>query len=111
MKVTVFAVAAACLLVSGTAFASEELATKNNCIMCHKVAEKGVGPSMTDIAGKYKDDAEGAAKIEKAIKEGSQKAWGENSMMAPQAAVSADDAKAITTWILSLAAAPAGEAK
>ena len=107
MKVAVFAVAAACLLVSGAAFASEELATKNNCTMCHKMDTKGVGPSMKDIAGKLKGDADGAKKIEDVIKNGSKGAWGENSMMAPQAAVSADDAKAIATWILSLA----GDAK
>lgn len=108
MKVAVLGFAVACLLVSGSAFASEEVAKKNNCLTCHQIDKKGMGPSMKEIGAKYKADADGAKKIETAIKEGSKDAWGKMPM-APQASVSADDAKAIATWILSLAgeAAPA----
>jgi cytochrome c551/c552 len=105
MKTAVLvAAAAACLLVSGTAFADQDVFAKNNCTLCHKPDTKGVGPSVQDIVGKFKDDADGAKKIEDVIKNGSKGAWGENSMMAPQAAVSADDAKAIAEWIMSSAA-------
>jgi cytochrome c len=103
MKAPIFVAAAACLLVAGTAFASEELFNKNNCALCHKPDAKAMGPSLKDMAGKYKDDADGAKKIQDAIKNGSKGAWGENSMMVPQAAVSDDDAKAIAAWIMSLA--------
>lgn len=103
MKAPIFVAAAACLLVAGTAFASQELFTKNNCALCHKPDVKAMGPSLKDIAAKYKDDADGAKKIQEAIKNGSKGAWGENSMMVPQAAVSDDDAKAIATWMMSLA--------
>jgi len=107
MKVAVIGFAVACLLVSGSAFASEELAKKNNCAVCHQLDKKGMGPNMKEIGEKYKADAEGAAKIEKAIKEGSKNVWGATSVMAPQAQVNEADAKAIAAWILSLAGAAA----
>lgn len=103
MKVPVFVAAAACLLIAGVAFAEDMPTSMTSCAICHKLDEKAMGPSFKDIAGKYKSDADGASKIQKAIKEGSKGAWGENSMMAPMAAVSDDDAKAIATWILSQA--------
>jgi cytochrome c len=103
MKVAVIGFAVACLLVSGSAFASEELAKKNNCMGCHQLDKKAMGPSMKDIADKYKADAEGAKKIETAITKGSKDAWG-TMPMAAQANVSEADAKAIATWIMSLAA-------
>ncbi len=96
-----FAVAA--LLVSGTAFASEELAKKNNCMGCHQLDKKGLGPSLKEIGAKYKSDADGAAKIEAALKNGSKGAWGENSVMMAQAQVNEADAKALAAWMLSLA--------
>jgi cytochrome c len=101
MKYALLGCAVACLLVSGSAFASEELAKKNNCLTCHQIDKKGMGPSLQEVAAKYKDDAEGAKKIETAIKEGSKDAWGKVPMTA-QDNVTADDAKAIATWILTL---------
>lgn len=112
MKVAMISFAVACLLVSGTAFASQDLAKKNNCTLCHQMDQKGVGPALKEVAAKYKNDAEGAKKIEGVIKNGSKGAWGENSAMAAQAQVSEADAKALAKWILSLAgkAAPAEKA-
>jgi cytochrome c len=110
MKYAVLGFAAACLLVSGSAFATEELAKKNNCLTCHQVDKKGMGPSMKEIGEKYKADAEGAAKIAAAVKNGSKDAWGKMPM-APQASVSEADGKAIAEWILSLAAEKKEEKK
>ncbi len=109
MKVAVLGFAVACLLVSGSAFASEELAKKNNCLTCHQIDKAGMGPSMKDVGTKYKADAEGEQKIVTVIQKGSKDVTGPGKMMAPQASVSEADAKAIATWILSLAgeAAPA----
>lgn len=36
------------------AFASQELAQKNNFLACHAVANKVVGPAYKDVAAKYK---------------------------------------------------------
>lgn len=109
MKVAVLGFAVACLLVSGSAFASEELAKKSNCLTCHQMEAAGMGPSMKDISKKYAADKEGEQKIVTVIQKGSKDATGTGKMMAPMANVSEADAKTIATWILSLAgeAAPA----
>lgn len=102
MKVPVFVAAAACLLIAGAAFAEDMPSSMTSCGICHKLDAKAMGPSYKAIAGKYKSDAEGAKKIQESIKNGSQKAWGENSIMPPQTAA-ANDAEAIAKWILSQA--------
>jgi cytochrome c len=109
MKVAMIGFVVAGLLVAGTAFASEELAKKSNCTLCHQLDQKGVGPALKEVAEKYKSDKEGAKKIEGVIKNGSKGAWGETSAMAAQAQVNEADAQALAKWILSLAekAAPA----
>jgi len=104
MKYTVLGFAVACLLVSGSAFASEELAKKSNCIMCHPMDKDAMGPSLKKIGAKYATDKEGAKKIETVIAKGSKNVTGEGKMMAPQANVSEADAKTLATWILSLGA-------
>lgn len=103
MKVAIIGFSVACLLVSGAAFASEELAKKNNCTLCHQLDKKSMGPALKEIGAKYKADAEGAKKIEGVIKSGSNAAWGKNSAMGPQPQVKEADAQALAKWILSLA--------
>lgn len=103
MKLAIFGIVAASLLVSGSAFASEELAKTNNCMGCHQMEQKGMGPSFKEIAAKYKGDAEGAKTIETSIMQGSKDKWGKMPMAA-QANVKEADAKALAAWILSLAA-------
>ena len=54
-----FAVAAfvgACgmLTIGAPAFASQQLAKDKNCLACHAIDKKLVGPSYKDIAAKYK---------------------------------------------------------
>ena len=41
-------------LAFSPAIASQELAQKNNCLACHAVANKVVGPAYKDVAAKYK---------------------------------------------------------
>ncbi|MCI5150098.1 MAG: cytochrome C [Candidatus Electrothrix sp. MAN1_4] len=101
MKLSVIGLAVACLLVAGSASASEELATSNNCMICHKVDAKLMGPSFKEVAARYKDDAEGAATLVKSIREGTKDKWGGAPMMA-QKQVSEADAKTLAEWIMSL---------
>jgi len=62
--------AAAGLLINGAAQADEALAKAKNCMTCHQIATKVVGPAYKDVAKKYAGDkaAEGklAEKIQKA---------------------------------------------
>ena len=100
MKRTLFAfVAAAALAVP--ALADQALATKNNCMACHSVDKKLVGPAFKDVAKKYagQKDAE-AMLITKVIKGGSG-VWGAIPMPANSQLKEAD-AKTLVTWILAL---------
>jgi len=103
MKLSVVGVGlvVASLLVGGSAFASEELAKSNNCMGCHKMDTKAMGPSLKEIAAKYKGQDDAAATLEKSILEGSKDKWGGMAMPA-QKQVSEADAKAIAEWIMTL---------
>ena len=46
--------AGAGLLIAGQASADEALAKAKNCMSCHAMDKKVVGPSYKDVAAKYK---------------------------------------------------------
>ena len=89
--------AAAGILVIGNVHADEALAKEKNCLACHAVDKKVVGPSYKDVAKKYtaKDEAMLAEKIIK----GGKGNWGAIPMP-PNASVSADEANKLVKWIL-----------
>ena len=64
--------AAGSLLVAGAANAQAgaDLAKAKNCMGCHDVATKKVGPAFKDVAAKYKGNKEAEAKLTTALKEG-----------------------------------------
>ncbi|MBX9871111.1 MAG: c-type cytochrome [Burkholderiaceae bacterium] len=97
MKRVLFALFAAAV-VSTPALADQALATSKNCMACHAVDRKLVGPSFKDIAKKYDKSATDMLAT-KVIKGGSG-AWGPVPMPAnPQ--VSDADAKKLVAWILA----------
>jgi cytochrome c len=63
---------AAGMLLVGTAAAQSgaDLAKSKNCMGCHDLDKKKVGPSFKDIAAKYKDNKEAEGKLVAALKEG-----------------------------------------
>ena len=91
--------ATAGILSAGAVQADEALAKSKNCMACHSVEKKIVGPSYKDVAKKYtaKDEA---MLVEKVLK-GGKGSWGEVPMP-PNAAVKPEDAQKIVKWILSL---------
>lgn len=104
MKSIVISMAvAAGLMVAGSAMAKTPMpavAKKNNCTACHKVDKKVVGPAWTDVAAKYKTDAEWEA-VAKKIKKGGSGAWGSMPMPA-NPKVSDADMKEIIDFIKGL---------
>lgn len=72
-----------------------------DCKVCHKVAEKSVGPSFADVAKKYPKGAATTAKLTKKIQEGGTGVWGDVAMPA-HPALKAAEAKQIINWIYSL---------
>lgn len=70
-SVSVFLVAAS-FLVAGAASAQSaaDLAKSKNCMGCHELDRKKVGPALKDIAAKYKGNKDAEAKLVTALKEG-----------------------------------------
>jgi cytochrome c len=82
--------------------ASEEMATKAGCMMCHGVDKKLVGPSLKDVAAKYKGDPAAPAKLAASVRAGSKDVWGPAPMMAIDASKISDaDLDAVIAWILA----------
>jgi len=90
---------AAGLMYAGAAQADEALAKAKNCLSCHAVDKKVVGPSYKDVAKKYsaKDEAMLAEKVIK----GGKGVWGPVPMP-PNPSVTPEDANKLVKWILSL---------
>ena len=99
MKIACLAAAAA-LVLAAPARADEALAKKHNCLACHAVDKKVVGPAYREIAKKYKGQNV-AAKLEQKVKKGGQGAWGPVPMP-PNPAVPDADIKKLVDWILKL---------
>jgi cytochrome c len=92
--------ACAAALPIAPAVASQALAQKNNCLACHAVANKMVGPAYKDVAAKYKGNKDAEATLVASIKKGGSGKWGQIPMP-PQTTLSDADAKALAKWILS----------
>ena len=87
--------------LSVPAWASSDLADQSACLNCHQVDKKMVGPSFVSIAAKYKDRTDVVAYLTEKIVKGSSGAWGAIPMPA-NAQLKPDDAKALSTWIMTL---------
>lgn len=99
MKRTLFALLAAGL-VAAPALADQALAQKKNCMACHAVDKKVVGPAYKDVAKKYAGQ-DAVTKLATKVKQGGSGVWGAIPMPAnPQ--VSDAEAKQLVTWVLSL---------
>lgn len=97
MKLPAFCMLA--LLAAGIpAHADEALAKKYNCLACHQIDKKSVGPSYKDVAAKYKGQNV-AAKLEEKVKKGGSGVWGAIPMP-PNTAVPDADIKKLVDWIL-----------
>ena len=79
--------------------ASEALARKSDCLACHAVATKMVGPAFKDVAAKYAGQSDAADRISESIRNGGAGKWGELPMPA-QPKLSAPDVKKLALWIL-----------
>ena len=91
----------AALALSGTAQASEALATKNGCTACHKVEGKLIGPAYKDVAAKYKGDKKAEAMLIDKVRKGGMGVWGPIPMP-PNAAAKDEDIKTLVKWVLAL---------
>jgi cytochrome c len=100
MKIVMVAAAAAAVILAAPARADEALAKKHNCLACHQVDKKVVGPAYKDIAKKYKGQNV-AAKLAEKVKKGGSGAWGPIPMP-PNPTVPDADVKKLVDWILKM---------
>ena len=84
---------AAGLALAGPASASEDLAQKSGCTKCHATAAKKIGPSVKEIAAKFKGKAGSAAALVAKVKAGKEH---------PPSKASEDDLKKIVAWMLAM---------
>ncbi len=94
-------VSAGLLVSAGNALAQEALAKKYNCLACHSVDKKVVGPAYKDVAAKYRGDAGAEARLVAKVKNGGSGVWGPIPMP-PNSSVPDADVKALVKWVLSL---------
>jgi cytochrome c len=88
-------------LVSLPALASAELAQKKNCMACHAVDKKLIGPGYKEVAAKYAGQKDAADKLAQKIVKGGSGVWGQVPMPAnPQ--VSEAEAKQLAAWVLTV---------
>ena len=91
--------AAAGVMMAGQAQADEALAKAKNCMSCHAIDKKLVGPAYKEVADKYKGDKGAVATLAAKVKAGGKGVWGQIPM--PPNNVTDDEAKKLVTWILS----------
>jgi len=86
---------------STAALAQLDLAKQKNCLACHSVEKKIVGPAYKDVAKKYENDKEALPRLAKKVREGGVGVWGQIPMPAnPQ--VNEAESLTLVKWVLSL---------
>lgn len=79
----------------------ERLIAKSDCIGCHKLDKKLIGPSYLDIAKKYESNDKNVAYLSGKIIKGGSGVWGSIPMLA-HASLKKNDANSMVKYILSL---------
>lgn len=102
MKKLVAVAAIAGLMGTSAAFADAgmDLAKAKNCLACHAVDKKVVGPAYKDVAAKYKGDKTAEAKLVEKVQKGGSGVWGQVPMP-PNPQVTPAEAKTLVAWVLS----------
>ncbi|WP_455555692.1 c-type cytochrome [Comamonas sp.] len=73
----------------------------SNCMRCHGIDRKFVGPSFLQVADRYSQQSDAAAYIARKIREGSVGVWG-NTIMPRHPQVTQEQAEAMADWILAI---------
>jgi cytochrome c len=88
-------------LLSSFSYADQALATSKNCMACHAVANKVVGPAFVEVSKKYAGKADVVDVLANKVIKGGSGNWGTMPMMA-HPSLSPTDAKKLVQWILTL---------
>jgi cytochrome c len=100
MKRSLMLLMAVSALASTSAFAQADLAKSKNCLACHAVNAKLVGPAYKDVAAKYAGQKGAEDKLVQKVMKGGAGVWGAVPMPAnPQ--VSEAEARSLVKWVLA----------
>ncbi len=80
--------------------ANESLAKSKNCLACHNIDRKVIGPSFKSIAQRYAGQRDAATKLATKIIKGGGGVWGPVPMPA-NTQVSPAQAKELAAWVLA----------
>ncbi|RYF71180.1 MAG: c-type cytochrome [Comamonadaceae bacterium] len=86
---------------SAPALADQALATQKNCMACHAVDKKLVGPSYKEVATKYAGQKDAVDRLATKILKGGSGVWGPVPMPA-NAQVTDAEAKKLAAWVLTM---------
>ncbi len=105
MKKLMMIAAAAGLVLASSAHAvdaekAKALAQSKNCLACHAIDKKLVGPAYTEVSKKYKGNKDAEDMLIKKVINGGGGVWGTIPM--PPNPVKQDEAKLLVEWILSM---------
>lgn len=100
MKASVLVLLAAGALVSNAALANADLAKAKNCLACHSVQNKVVGPAFKDVAAKYAGQKDAEDKLTQKVLKGGSGVWGSVPMPA-NSQVNEAEARTLVKWVLS----------
>ena len=101
MKFTPALLLALATVATASAFANADLAQKKNCMACHAVDKKVVGPGYKEVAAKYAGQKDAVDKLAQKVIKGGAGVWGPVPMPA-NAQVSEAEAKQLVQWIMTL---------
>ncbi|MBP7202709.1 MAG: c-type cytochrome [Propionivibrio sp.] len=92
------------ILSTGSARGDEALAKSKNCMACHALDAKRIGPSFRDIARRYAGQKDVDAALAERVIKGSKGVWKAELkaevVMPPNPRVKPDEAARIVQWIL-----------
>lgn len=88
-------------LIAPAAFAQQDLAQKKNCMACHALDKKLVGPAYKDVAAKYAKEKDAYKKLADKIIKGGSGVWGPVPMP-PNTTVTPAEAESLAKWVLTV---------
>lgn len=108
MRVSTIAVAIGLLSVCAPTMATDvdvaaaqALAKRHNCLQCHAVDKKVLGPAYKDVAKRYRGNRNAPAQLLKSVRAGSKGLWGVTPMP-PNDKVTPAEAASLVDWILAM---------
>ena len=86
---------------AASADADAAFAKSQNCLACHAIDKKVVGPAFKAVADKYRQDPGALERLAIKVRQGGNGVWGVVYMPA-NAQVSPEESKRLVAWVLGL---------